>query len=115
MHERIVEQKQGLERRGAGETLRCAGRRISAVEDREIGMPLNTLSHQIDAALLCFVHRFEGIVLREFPLALRRERMPPAGGAVEAAAEQEQRVADGIGIETAARKRTQKLVIHVVR
>ena len=83
---------------------RRAGAGIGAVEDREVRMPLDALRHQVDAAAVRVVDGLERIVLGEFPLGLRRERMRAGGREVEVAAEREQRVADRLGVEAPARE-----------
>ena len=110
----IVEQVEGLQRRGAGGARGGAGARVGSVEDGQIGMPLDALRHEIDAAFAGFVGGFERVVLREFPVALRRKGMRAAGRAVERAAEGEQGVADAFGVEAAAGKGGEQRVVRVL-
>src|SRR5687768_10080400 len=102
VNERIVEEIERLKRRGAGRAEGGAGAGISAVEDREIGMALNALGHQVNAAALRVVNRFEGIVLGIVPFLLGRERMCASRGAIDVVSEDEQSIADCFGIKPAA-------------
>src|SRR5687768_2624971 len=95
VNERIVEEIERLKRRGAGRAEGGAGAGISAVEDREIGMALNALGHQVNAATFGIVNRFEGIVLGVVPFFLRREWMRAGGGAIDVVRSEERRGGEG--------------------
>jgi len=83
VNERVIEEIERLERRSAGRAEGGAGAGIRAVEDREIGMALDALGHQVNAATFGIVNRFEGIVLGVVPFFLRREWMRAGGGAID--------------------------------
>ncbi len=86
---------------------------VGAVEDGEVGVALDALGHQENAAALVVIDGFEGVVLGEFPLARLWKRMRAGGREVEVAAEKKESVAQAFGVETAAGGGGEQLVVRV--
>src|SRR5262249_11338215 len=65
-------------------------------------MPLETLRHEVNRAMIGWINFFERRVLRPGPFIKWGKRMWSRPGAVETTTDRQRRVADGLGVEPAA-------------
>ena len=86
---------------------------LHKVKEGEQGMPGQPGRHQVDAPLWRVVHVGEWPMLGKGPALDRRERVGPAGRAVEAAAEQQQRVANLFRRQAATVEPPEQSVVRV--
>ncbi len=75
---------------------------VRAVEEREVGVRVEALHHQVDRPVLGRVDRLELVVGREAPGVHGRKRVRARTVEGEVAAEGEQAVTQGLGVECAA-------------
>ena len=111
--ERGVHEKQALRRRDRGIPDGDALVGIGRVEEREEWMPPVALHHEIDTAPIGVVLPVERLMDREGPGVDRGEGMGGGWTSVEEPACRQERVAERLGIERAARKAPKEAVLRI--
>lgn len=102
VEERVIQEEEGLSGDRALVAARGAGVGVGSIEQGEKRVALDALGHEVDAAAGGIVDRLERGMLGEVPGFFGRERVRATGGAVEVAADEQEGVADFLGLESAA-------------
>src|SRR5262245_31156150 len=113
MDERVIHQKESLQRSRAQWSRGSDHVGIRAVEYFHQRMLLLPLLHEINASLVCIVNRKELFVLSVVPITLRREWMFTTHRAVQRTAHRKSRISDFFGTQPAPAKLPKEIVVYI--